>query len=86
MNERLEQIRQLLSELEDEIGTGTASTGDRDFSALELPLIIQEIVDDLQPFCRRTKRRSTGMRSAIRYPRTAILMCGSVVRRCAVDA
>lgn len=49
MNERLEQIRQLLGELEDEIETGTASTGDRDFSAMELPLIIQEIVDDLQP-------------------------------------
>jgi hypothetical protein len=49
MNERLEKIRQLLSELEDELETGAASVGDRDFSALELPLIIQEIVDDLQP-------------------------------------
>jgi hypothetical protein len=49
MKERLEQIRQLLNELEDEIDTGTASIGDRDFSVLELPLIIQEIVDDLQP-------------------------------------
>ena len=49
MSERLEKIRQLLIEMEDEIETGRASTGDRDFSALELPLIIQEIVDDLQP-------------------------------------
>ena len=31
------------------MATGAAAVGDRDFSALELPLIIQEIVDDLQP-------------------------------------
>jgi hypothetical protein len=49
MNDRLEKIRQLLSELEGDIEAGPASAGDRDFSALELPLIIQEIVDDLQP-------------------------------------
>ena len=48
MNERLEKIRQLLSELEVELKAG-APAGDRDFSALELPLIIQQIVDDLQP-------------------------------------
>jgi hypothetical protein len=48
MNERLEQIRKLLSELELEMRSG-ARAGDRDFSALELPLIIQTIVDDLQP-------------------------------------
>ncbi len=48
MNERLGKIRQLLSKLEVEMETGVASTGDRNFSALELPLIIQEIVDDLQ--------------------------------------
>jgi hypothetical protein len=48
MNERIEKIRQLLSELEVEADTGTSAV-DRDFSALELPLIIQEIVDDLQP-------------------------------------
>jgi hypothetical protein len=29
--------------------TGPTSIGDRDFSALELPVIIQEIVDGLQP-------------------------------------
>src|ERR1039457_2590982 len=29
--------------------TGAASGGDRYFSVLELPLVIQEIVDDLQP-------------------------------------
>jgi hypothetical protein len=49
MNKRLEMIRQLLSELEVEVNAATATVGDRDFSALELPLIIQEIVDDLQP-------------------------------------
>jgi len=49
MNERLEKVRRLLSELEDEMETGAASIADRDFSALELPLIIREIVDDLQP-------------------------------------
>jgi hypothetical protein len=49
MNERLEKIRHLLNELEVEVETGAASVGGRDFSALELPLVIQEIVDDLQP-------------------------------------
>jgi hypothetical protein len=49
MNERLKKIRELLIELEDEIETGTASTGGHDFSAMELPVIIQEVVDDLQP-------------------------------------
>jgi hypothetical protein len=48
MNERLAQVRRLLNELELEIKPGAAG-GDRDFSALELPLIIQQIVDDLQP-------------------------------------
>lgn len=48
MNERLEQIRKLLGELEEEMRSGSPA-GDRDFSALELPLIIQQIVDDLQP-------------------------------------
>lgn len=47
MNERIEKIRQLLSELE--VEAEVHSTGDRGFSALELPVIIQEIVDDLQP-------------------------------------
>jgi len=48
MNERLAQVRKLLNELEMEMKPG-APGGDRDFSALELPLIIQQIVDDLQP-------------------------------------
>jgi len=48
MNERLEQIRRLLGEVEVEMRSG-ALGGDRGFSALELPVIIQEIVDDLQP-------------------------------------
>ena len=47
MNSRIEKIRQLLSELEAESATGPI--GDAGFSALELPDIIGEIVDDLQP-------------------------------------
>jgi hypothetical protein len=47
MNERIATIRQLLSELE--VETEVSAAGNRSFSALELPLIIQEIVDDLQP-------------------------------------
>ncbi|HEY1578740.1 MAG TPA: HNH endonuclease [Terracidiphilus sp.] len=47
MNPRIEKIRQLLSELEAE--GASAPRGDAGFSALELPDIIGEIVDDLQP-------------------------------------
>jgi hypothetical protein len=47
MNSRIEKIRQLLSELEAE--SLTAPRGDLGFSALELPEIIGEIVEDLQP-------------------------------------
>jgi hypothetical protein len=49
MKDHINQIRELLSELEAESSSGTGVDGGRDFSALELPLIIQEIVDDLQP-------------------------------------
>jgi hypothetical protein len=47
MNARIQKIRQLLNELEGQDDGYFA--GDRGFSALELPLIIQAIVDDLQP-------------------------------------
>lgn len=47
MNARIEKIRQLLSELESQADGPLAS--DWGFSALELPEIVQEIVDDLQP-------------------------------------
>ena len=47
MNSRIEKIRQLLNELDAE--TAVAPKGDAGFSALELPDIIGEIVDDLQP-------------------------------------
>lgn len=47
MNQRIEKIRQLLGELEAE--STNAPRGDVGFSALELPDIIGEIVDDLQP-------------------------------------
>ncbi len=47
MNQRIEKIRQVLTELEAEPEL-RASTG-LGFSALELPVLIQQIVDDLQP-------------------------------------
>ena len=47
MNPRIEKIRQLLGELE--VESATSPRGDIGFSALELPDIIGEIVDDLQP-------------------------------------
>jgi hypothetical protein len=47
MNPRIEKIRQLLAELEME--NVSSPKGDACFSALELPDIIGEIVDDLQP-------------------------------------
>ena len=47
MNLRIEKIRQLLSELE--LETASSPKLDAGFSALELPDIIGEIVDDLQP-------------------------------------
>ena len=47
MNQRVEKIRQLLSELE--VEAAVDASRDRGFSALELPQLIQEIVDDLQP-------------------------------------
>jgi hypothetical protein len=47
MNQRVEKIRQLLNELEAE--PNALACGGRDFSALELSAIIQQIVDDLQP-------------------------------------
>jgi len=47
MNPRIEKIRQLLTELDAE--TARTPKGDAAFSALELPDIIAEIVDDLQP-------------------------------------
>jgi DNA-directed RNA polymerase subunit RPC12/RpoP len=47
MNARIEKIRQLLTEIEAQAEVGPV--GDRGFSALELPVVIQEIVDNLQP-------------------------------------
>lgn len=47
MNPRIEKIRQLLAELE--VETAGTAKGGAAFSALELPDIIGEIVDDLQP-------------------------------------
>ena len=47
MNQRIEKIRQLLNELEAE--PSALASGGRDFSAVELCAIIQQIVDDLQP-------------------------------------
>ncbi|HEV2400514.1 MAG TPA: hypothetical protein VGS27_26485 [Candidatus Sulfotelmatobacter sp.] len=49
MKDQIAKIRELLSEIEEISSLATVSIGDRDFSALELPIVIQEIVDDLQP-------------------------------------
>jgi hypothetical protein len=48
MKARFNQIRDLLNELET-LSSSTGEGGGPDFSAMELPLIMQEIVDDLQP-------------------------------------
>ena len=48
MRERIGQIRQLLNEIEEQ-AVAAPEGRERDFSALELPLVVQEIVDDLQP-------------------------------------
>lgn len=48
MNDRVEKIRQLLRELEAEIGAGTRAD-EPGSSASELAIIVQQIVDDLQP-------------------------------------
>ena len=47
MNQRIEKMRQLLNELEAE--PNALAPGASEFSTTELPLIIQSIVDDLQP-------------------------------------
>lgn len=49
MKEHLEQIRSLLSAIEKESANSLESGSGADFSAFELPQVIQEIVDDLQP-------------------------------------
>lgn len=49
MNERIEQIRSILKTLEEESASNMQLRNGSDFSAFELPQIIQEIVDDLQP-------------------------------------
>jgi hypothetical protein len=49
MKEHLEKIRTLLSEIEEQSTAFPESEHGRNFSAFELPTIIQEIVDDLQP-------------------------------------
>jgi hypothetical protein len=48
MNERVERIRQLLRELEAEFAAGVRTDG-HDRSADDLALVVQQIVDDLQP-------------------------------------
>jgi hypothetical protein len=48
MNERIEKIRQLLRELEAEMGAGTRME-DAYSSSNELAVVVQQIVDDLQP-------------------------------------
>ena len=49
MKAHLDQIRKILEEMETSQDAGLQEATDRDFSALELPIVIQEIVDYLQP-------------------------------------
>lgn len=49
MKDHLDRIRQLLNELEGQTHSDSNAAVVEDFSAMELPLVIQEIVDDLQP-------------------------------------
>jgi len=49
MKNHINRIRELLNEIDPEMNLSTPVGADRNFSAVELPLIIQEIVDDLQP-------------------------------------
>jgi HNH endonuclease len=49
MKEHIEQIRTLLNTIEGECTSIPESKNGSEFSAYELPLVIQEIVDDLQP-------------------------------------
>jgi len=49
MKEHLDRIRQILNDLEVQALKNHASENGSDFAASELPLIIREIVDDLQP-------------------------------------
>jgi hypothetical protein len=49
MNDQINQIRQLLDQLEAGSEVKASSKSLAEFSALELPQIIQEVVDDLQP-------------------------------------
>lgn len=48
MNERVEKMRQLLRELEAELSMGNRSES-ADATSSELAIVIQQIVDDLQP-------------------------------------
>lgn len=49
MNDQINQIRQLLDQLEAGLEIKASSKSLTEFSALDLPQIIQEVVDDLQP-------------------------------------
>ena len=49
MKEHLEKIRALLNEIEGQSASASDSDNGHNFSSFEVPFIIQEIVDDLQP-------------------------------------
>ncbi len=49
MKDQLDRIRQLLSEIEGESASKEADSFERNFNALELPDLVSEIVDYLQP-------------------------------------
>ncbi|HXN53249.1 MAG TPA: hypothetical protein VN943_15060 [Candidatus Acidoferrum sp.] len=70
MKEQFEQIRKLLDEIESGSASASESEIGRDFSALELPTIIREIVDDLQPLLSPYEAAFTGMLSGTQSQRT----------------
>lgn len=49
MNEKIDKIRGLLSEIESQYNTQEVDSFERNFNALELPDIVSQIVDYLQP-------------------------------------
>ena len=49
MNEKIDKIRELLFEIESQYNPQEADSFERNFNALELPDIVSQIVDYLQP-------------------------------------
>jgi len=65
MQEQIEKIRALLSELEKEVQPGAVAEAMRVFSGLELPDIVRDIVDLLMPVSIRMRLLFIGFFSGI---------------------